>query len=925
MVFLRSIELFGFKSFPERTRIEFASGVSAILGPNGCGKSNIVDAVKWVLGEQSHKSLRADSMEDVIFNGTETRKPLNWCEVILTLSNENGVLDLDLPEITVGRRLFRNGESEYTINKVAVKLKDVRDLFMDTGVGKSAYSIMEQGRIDQILSNKPEERRYIFEEAAGITRFKSRSLEAERKLSLTEENLKQIEGILGEVRRNFETLKAQAAKTEKYRNLRQEIFDLEKRIAQNKLSSLSERQMQVQQRLSQLEEKRQNLKTQLNQITQDVGEGLAGVEQGEEELKSLQRRIHELELKRSQLHTQESVLKERERALNEQIQNLQVQIQRFSAESEQFDHLKNKVSEEIRIIEQDLQKDRENIRVLQERLSSQQESITQYNQEEMRLAKLETELQEEVKKATEVLAELTNKLVEVIDQQVAADPELWNSLQSWLSELHQEVQLLVRITHHKKSFAQDLGDSSQNSIKADWLLQQWQEVENIVDSIQLKFERFFSTVPSLLGELFSPHGSLWQKRNQDQNIQDLHQQLSQKRDQRLEVIALRQKAEEQVRQLQKTLEELKINQARQESILRSKKEEFQRLIFQQEQVQKNFNSARQKLLEFENQQREFQQQSQKILEEQKGLKSKEEDLRLKQDAIRLRIQAESRSLANKEGQQKKLFQELNLIQEQIEKLSKDQGEVHAEIRSLQESFRERHGLTLNFEPEQTQDDIAQLKDRMAQLKEEQKSLGQVNLMAPEEFKEVSQRYEFLVQQIDDLKKAREDLKTIVAEIQREASKLFVESFKEIQKNFHDIFRRLFGGGRAELRLTNEQNALESGVELFCQPPGKKLESLSLLSGGEKSLTAVALLFAVYMVRPSPFCILDEIDAALDESNVGRFITMLQEFSATSQFIMITHNKRTVIGCSTLIGITMEESGVSKILTIRLGNQEREGA
>lgn len=922
-MFLRSIELFGFKSFPERTRIEFAGGVSAILGPNGCGKSNIVDAVKWVLGEQSHKSLRADSMEDVIFNGTETRKPLNWCEVILTLSNEKGILDLDLPEITVGRRLFRDGESEYTINKTVVKLRDVRDLFMDTGVGKSAYSIMEQGRIDQILSNKPEERRYIFEEAAGITRFKSRSQEAERKLDLTEENLRQVEGILGEVKRSYETLKVQATKTEKFREIRSEIFQLEKRIAQHRLHGCVMKESQVRGRLEILEQKRKELKTFLQQLNQDMGEGLAGVEKWENDLKEIQKRIHDLELDRSRLHTKASVLQERVLTLEEQIRRNQAELQRSEDVIQSIQHQITEVRHEADKIQKDLHEDGENIASFQERLKAKLESIQQFNLEETRLVQQETEIQEAIRQSTVRLAELTDDLIRVIDQEIAADPELWNSLNSWLGDLNADFENVIRLVQAKKLTIEDHRRSS-SELESDWVLRQWEELLDPLERVANKFDRFYKTVPALLGDLFSPQGSLWQKRHQDQNLRDLHEQLVQKRQLRSELIETRSQAQDQVRQLEKTLEELKINQARQESLLRNRLEEIKRLENQLDQVRKNVVVIEENLKKDLTRREDFQKERDVLQVNQQTLLQHEEGLRFQQEDLRRKIQEQNHSLAEKEKNQKNLFQELNSLQDQIERLSRELGEVQADARSLRENFRERHGLGLEDGPPPTEE-MEQLKENLARLKEEQKSLGQVNLMAPEEFKEVSQRYDFLVQQINDLKEAREDLKTVVAEIQKEASRLFIQSFREIQKNFHEIFRRLFGGGRAELRLTDEKNVLDSGVDLFCQPPGKKLESLSLLSGGEKSLTAVALLFAVYMVRPSPFCILDEIDAALDESNVGRFIMMLQEFSATSQFVVITHNKRTVTGASTLIGITMEESGVSKVLTIRLGQRESVGA
>lgn len=921
---LKSIELFGFKSFPERTRIEFTKGVCAILGPNGCGKSNIVDAVKWVLGEQSTKSLRADSMEDVIFNGTETRKPLNWAEVILTLGNEDGLLDLQFSEVTVGRRIYRNGESEYTINRTPVKLKDIRDLFMDTGVGKSAYSIMEQGKIDQVLSHKPEERRYLFEEAAGITRYKTRSLEAEKKLEKTQENLRQVEGILGEVKRSYDSLKAQAEKTAVYRALRQEIYRLEKTLALSRLREFQRQERSVLEELGRREEERQQIKAELDRINAQMGQGLEGVERWEEELKALQRRLHELELHRSRVQAQQAMLGERERFHGQQIEKARTEAEKTQAAIDDCAARLEQAQRDWEKTRSDLEADRQNLDLLAQRALALQETIERHRSEESRLVQAEEELARQLRQATERLAQLTESLVQSIDREIASDSQLWSALEEWMRDIHDEIGRLDLLLRSRRTLWEDYerGGGDIQVLRAGWL-----EASERIEAVKNKYERLHRTVPLLLGQLLSPQGSLWQKRQQDQTIKDLHQRAAELARQKQELAEHRRSSEEQLAALRNTLEDLKVNLARQESLLQSRRADLERLERERAGLHVGLEEAKLREREEQVALEAVRAEKTRLLGELAELDNQEEALRQRQEGLRGQIQSGSHLLSELERTQRDLFHRLEGLQATIEKLSRELGEHQAEIRSLVENFRDRHGTDLLHESPTAVEDIPedQARQRLADCKERLRALGHVNLMAPEEFKEVAERYEFLTRQVQDLQKAREDLRAVVSEIHKEATRLFLETFRLIQKNFNEVFRRLFGGGRAELRLTDETNVLESGIELFCQPPGKKLESISLLSGGERSLTAVALLFAIYMVRPSPFCLLDEIDAALDESNVGRFIALLQEFSSTSQFIVITHNKRTVTGASTLIGVTMEESGVSKVISLKLAEPVGSGS
>jgi len=923
-LFLRSIELFGFKSFPDRTRIDFSEGISALLGPNGCGKSNVVDAVKWVLGEQSTKTLRADTMEDVIFNGTDLRKPLNWAEVILTLSNESGILDLDLPEVTVGRRLFRSGDSEYSINKVQVKLKDVRELFLDTGVGKSAYSIMEQGRIDQILSNKPEERRYIFEEAAGISKYKSRSQEAEKKLEKTEENLRQVEGILTEVKRSYDTLKSQSSRTETYRSLRKEIFQLEKELAFLRLSQFKKKESENKRNLDELEGRRGALNLELETLNHSVGEGLAGVGKWEEELKNIQRSLHESEIQRSQNLAQEKILQERVAQVREQKDGWAREGVRLTEEASMKAYAALGIEKELEEFQTALAKDSQNISQFEERIESLKQQIAFHSQEIFRLSSQESANEDSIATAMGELAALTEGLVQAIDQGIARDPQLWDSIKQWNGRIGEGLEKLSILVDGRRMRIEDCARSGVTL--AGESLDDWNSVlSQIADSVKTVLEswrRYEGSAPAILEELLSPQGTLTKKRDTDEKLKELQTQLLKFREERLAHGETQKNLESQMLGFRSTLEELKINHAKREAQRQSKEADFFRTKDEEAALLQKVQGLEFKQAEDAARIEVLNKQIQEIQVVITGIQEKEKGILEQEEILRQRISHENASLGEKEKLQKNLFAQLSQLQETIEKRWRENGETQAEIRNLVENFKDRHGVDLGAEnavPSEETPDV--LRENLIQRKEAQKALGQVNLMAPEEFAEVSGRYEFLTQQLEDLRRAKEDLRNIVIEIRKESSELFSKTFVEIQKNFHEIFRRLFGGGRAEIRLTLDTDILDAGVEMLCQPPGKRLESIQLLSGGERSLTAVALLFAVYMVRPSPFCILDEIDAALDESNVGRFTSMLREFANNSQFIVITHNKRTVSGANCLIGVTMEESGVSKVIAIRVGVEE----
>ncbi|TVQ26900.1 MAG: chromosome segregation protein SMC [Spirochaetaceae bacterium] len=924
-VFLKSIELFGFKSFADRSRLEFADGVSALLGPNGCGKSNIVDAIKWVLGEQATKSLRAERMEDVIFNGTEDRKALNVAEVTLTLSNDEGVLPVDMPEISVRRRLFRSGDSEYYINNTPVKLRELRELFYDTGIGKSAYSIMEQGKIDQVLSNKPEERRHIFEEAATITKYRFKGQEAERKLQRTEENMKQVESILGEVHRSYNALEKQAAKTEKFRQLRDRIFELEVDRELLRLSKLLDDRDSREQRLKDTVGRRDEVKTKIDSANERVEKNLDLVNTMEAQLVEKQKKLYGLEIEKGNLLEQLGMLAERRDDLQESIKADEARQKTLSdriatAEADISSNQKEIDTLTVRAedIGGNITQFRERIDAAEQRIKANDEAIATHL---TRIDALDTEtdtLQDE-------LRDLTDRIVRELDTRLKESGYRSQDRSSLDEELNTALAEFRRSLSTQADRASDvLAGGTDSAARLRTILQ---EVASGLSTTREGFEglvgvidRFRATIPSFLDEFLAPEGTLTRKRSIDDRMAEIRLDI---RSRRAEIEGLQAQNRElsgKISEYRHTLEELRVNRVQVQTQITSHQESKARIERELSEARHALEENRNGIARKQERLSELASRLTELQDNRKKIETQETSLSAELEKLEAEISKKNSDLIQREHSVKGMMSELARLQAQVEKVQIQHAESVTEIRSIYDNFRDRHSRELSeFESRafEIKRDARDVRDELASVREEQRALGTVNLMAPEEFAEVKTRYEFLSGQLDDLKKAREDLLRVTEEIRNESAELFMNTFEKIKRNFHSMFRRLFGGGRAELRLSDPEDVLASGIDILAQPPGKKLENIALLSGGERSLTAVALLFATYMVKPSPFCLLDEIDAALDENNVGRFVSMLTEFGRQSQFIIITHNKKTVASASTLLGVTMEESGVSKAVAIRL--------
>lgn len=927
-MFLKSLEIYGFKSFADRTRIEFSDGISALLGPNGCGKSNVVDAIKWVVGEQSAKSLRADSMEDIIFNGTETRKPLSVAEVTITISNEFGVLPLDAPEVAIKRRLYRSGESEYYINGKIAKLKEVRELFWDTGIGKSAYSVMEQGKIDQILSSKPEERRYLFEEAAGITKHKVRVKEAEGKLERTEENMRQVEGILAEVKRSHDSLKAQADKTIVFRELKEQIFTVELDAYLLRLRQFVRDKDRKEADFAQKKAERDKIHEETEALTRSMSESLDLVNEMEARLVELQKTLYGLAVEKNGKEKHKSMIADRLREVNAKIDQLEL---RTKAVRDKIASLREEEEEK----EAELAEYRLRLKEADKRIEEFESGIKaaalalKANDEEAARCRISiAALEEAVRHDRTMLDEITEDIVEQLDIRLK---ETGYSSQAHRA-LEEEIAVLVDTLKARMAGKTVLIEDIKRARNYDALnnealifrlfssLEDLSESSKLADLIAVKFSEYRATIPAFIDEFLSPEGIITKKRSIDTSIARNLEEIARLNARIAELENDNKNLSEKIEAYRKTLEDARLAKARvqtqmtgaQDALAVFRREIAGQEAFLREQEAEIFSESRRKT--------EISEELEQLQDELDEIEVKGKKLAGDMQQLEQTIETKNSDLVQRKKDASRLADRMQVIQNEMESIHLEIAQSETEIKNIRENFKELYSRDLGeFEDRmfEIRIPLTELREKLTILRNQLKDLGSVNLMAPEEYREVKERYDFLSAQMADLQKARTDLKLITDQIREESAELFLQTYNKIKKNFHNMFRRLMGGGRAELRLSDPDHILESGIEILAQPPGKKLESISLLSGGEKSLTAISLLFATYMVKPSPFCFLDEIDAALDEANVISLVNMLREFSRTSQFIVITHNKKTVSGADTLLGVTMEESGVTKAIAVRL--------
>ena len=1018
-MYFKKLELLGFKSFAEKTTLHFEPGITAVVGPNGCGKSNIFDSIRWVLGEQSVKSMRGSKMEDVIFNGTESIPALGYAEVSLTFANETRALPVEFDEVTVTRRLYRSGESEYLLNKTQVRLKDILETFMGTGIGAESYSLIEQGKIDLILSSRPEERRLVFDEASGISRYKSQKKETLRKLEDTEANLLRLNDIIAEVRRQINSLERQAAKAKRYKEIFEKLKELEGKVSslesaeyQNELDGLNaslneflaretgqirligQQNSEFSQKQDELAQKEElSVKTSKDRERIDnLKSGLETMTKELDEKKTLELKLNgELaEITQTIDSLQENIRKAKNRVLefaaeeaasNNQLRDFVSELQSTSARKKRLDIERLKTAEELSGVDNDLKaassaqdeafkkfnlgkEEFENLKTIYENslrdkeglISSLQsleiDKLTLESQKEfLETLKLKYENISESANATVLLDSFTSENISGIIIKVNAVEGI----------LEGDLAAMASAKFKARGTAKPLSlDPRQLEEKLEKLKIQITETNDNLGQKNKNLEELSLKISSQDADLRENEIEYNNRKNHTENIRRHFLKLKEEFD--LISIELKESGQEleKLNRKEKTLKEnlnkIKESAGNNQKIIDQGREAAASKNIQREEIavssaklKAEIQAGQEKVLKagetcriFEEEYLKDKSSYEAILDQEINLTARLEELEKTSVELTLNIEADKKQKAALEDEVKLSASGLEEEKHQLksleagirnnkESLDSLKAEIHQlqmrsqELTFLRNSLFERISQVYKINPDELKNyyhpetNREELSQEIELLKQKINSYGQVNLVAIEEFEELKQRFDFLSNQRSDLIKAKESLHEAILKINRVTKKMFLETFEKLAVEFKNYFRMLFGGGDAQLFLLDEQDILESGIEIVCRPPGKKLQNVLLLSGGEKSMSAIALLFAIFKVKPSPFCVLDEIDAALDEANVDRFARALVEFTAQSQFIVITHNKKTIANANIMYGITMEKAGISKIVSVKLAD------
>ena len=1180
-MYLKRLELQGFKSFADKTILELMPGITTVIGPNGSGKSNISDAIRWVLGEQSMKSLRGTKSLDIIFAGTQNRKSLGFAEASLVFDNSDGALPIEYTEVTVTRKIYRSGETGYYINKVPCRLKDVLELFMDTGIGKDGYSIIGQGKIDEILSNKSEDRRHIFEEAAGIVKYRTRKQESEKKLEHTKLNLLRINDILTEIEGNLEPLQMQADKAKKYLNLREELKNIEiglfvyniekyKQDLEKVVQDIEIMQSQCNDeegRLERVKILKEELKSSIDEITETI-ENMSNIgfesqkqieqlnsdinvaktriannnENNERYLKEIEEqnaKIKELKDEIEQKEAKKDNLKQNkekfEKELNEKQAELDKLTEKLSSKELEIEGYKHTVEENTdkkyelqseinaqninyqnfekrqaqikqemqstiseldgtRLNKEDIAKQFNEIENKKNKAQNSLNEVAKQREEanqkiksfesnvnilssEMRIKEsrlkflIETEKEKEgyIKSVKSLLKDCENikelgkgmngvlaNIIEVPDDlQTAIEMCLGASLQNIVTETETDAKRLVEhLRKNNLGRASFLPISSVRGKKLDKIKGNESGVVGIASDLVKYNKKYEQIILNLLGrtvivdnmdtaikvakqngytfrivttegDLINPSGAITggsvakktvnilgrgkeieklekeikdlkqkieklenDKQNYEESIEGILE-LSANLEKELQEIDITYATEKQkvisinenIEKLEKRLNRLKEEQAnlekQKEEAVSTKGDlqvEINKIVEQNEELSKiitefaelnkddqkyiddlNFDITNLKIsvssfdeseasiqeiqerinqelenahnsIENKNTQieqikkdnEELEKSIQETLQKIEEVKESVNSSSSKIEELKKERAQKSEKLSKQEDEITAKFKVIEDLKGQLVKLDVKKTKIEEDINGIINKMWEEYELTPNnAEQYQKPENVALTQRRVNSLRTEIRELGSVNVDSIEEYKNLKDRYDFMSEQRLDLENTMSKLRKVISDMTQIMKEQFKEKFKVINKNFGEVFAELFGGGKAELTLEDEENILECGIEITVQPPGKKLQNMMLLSGGEKAFTAIALLFAILKINPAPFCVLDEIEAALDDVNVFRYADYLKKFTDHTQFLVITHRKGTMEVADTVYGVTMEESGISKLLSMKL--------
>ena len=981
-MYLKTIKASGFKSFANKIQIDLENKITGIVGPNGSGKSNIVDAVRWVLGEQSVKSLRGDgSMTDVIFSGSKSREPLNVASVTLVFDNTDHVFPLDFNEVSIKRRVYRDGTNEYFINGEKCRLKDINDLLLDSGIAKESFNIISQGRVEEILSAKASDRRIIFEEAANVLKYKRRKEDALRKLDKTNENMNRINDIIAELESQVEPLKEQASKAEEYNNAKEELGSIEISLVTHDITEYNKEYELKSAKIETLNNELINLKTKtsssdatserqklelskLNNEINDYQEKLLEMTKKVEQANSHKQIVLErkkYELNNDTIHKNIVSLKEEQLKIQNQVSAIEFNIDENNTKLEKIDlNIKNnetfldKLKTEKRNIDDIINKNYYNLNIVKNRINSLETSIE--NNGSLPLAVRNILNNPRLKGIHDIvgniidveptyLTAITTSLGAAFNNIIVDNASSAEEAIKYLKEnkfgrvtfLPINVmkpkyvdEKILNILKHQEGFI----NIASNLVRTESLYQTIisNQLGNtlIVDNIKnaniiSKQINFQYKIVSLSGEIVHVGGAITggetsKIRSVKTDKQELLEQTKEK--EKLELTI--KNCEEKINEIDNKFHEIddknyllnkeklelkeKINISKQNiEDLYKRLNEISSEITSSNNILKNDLSKEE--TEAINEFYRLEKEKEELSQNYKKLLNKREDL--------------TEEISLNENLNKKDNEQLRNTMNELKDLEILVNRLEVKIDSSLKLLSENYGMTYEFALEKSiiDLDIEFARTKVNKLRKVIKDLGEVNLGAIAEYKRVSERYEFLLKQRDDLLNATNTLLEIVKEMDVQMEKDFKETFKVVKENFKETFKQLFKGGTADLIYTDPKNVLETGVEIVASPPGKKLTGLSLLSGGEKTLTAISLLFAILKTKKTSFCILDEVEAALDEANVASFGEYVTSLKDKTQFIIITHKKKTMEYADTLYGITMQESGVSKLVSVKLNDIE----
>ncbi len=975
-MYLKQIKAHGFKSFADNINIEFNKGITGIVGPNGSGKSNIVDAIRWVLGEQSVKSLRGEGlMSDVIFSGSKSRNPLNVASVTLVFNNEDKYLPTDFTEVSIKRRLYKDGTNEYFLNNEKCRLKDITDILIDSGIAKESFNIISQGKIEEILSNKPSERRVIFEEAAGVLKYKRRKEEALRKLDRTTNNISRLNDIVTELNSQVIPLKEQSLKALEYEKLNQELKSLEIALITNDITNINYQYQEAKKTIKELNEQLIKLTTNNSKSESIITEYKFKITKLDENINELNKKLIEVSTLVEKINGQKELLLERSKyQANDQIHDNLIKLKenelKLKTDVNTMENVIKDIQEKMEIINQKQEKVNLKIKEIIKIKNEKNNILQRENRNEYSLKNKINVLNNEIENNSSLPSSVRNVLNNpkltgihdvignlfetesiyskaittslgysssflVVDNEIAAKDAIkylkehnlgrttffpLNIIkEKYIDEYTKEkikncegfINIASNLVKYNKLYSNIILNQLGNVIVVDNI----DHANEISKKINYKYK-----IVTLDGELLNIGGSISGGISKIKNTITMRYDLENTNKLLDKTVNNIKNLENELNMIDDNLKEYedklylinkdKINLNDEiELKIKNKKELSMELLKITNEINDSNDLINGKIEKKEeeilNNYYEKVEQKNKIQLEIETLKNKKNDLNEELENYELSLRKEN-----------SLFNEKNNILKDLEiKTNRMDVKLDNLLNSLNENYhltyeKAKENYILNEKESITRTKVNGLKQKI-------KEIGDVNLLAPSQYEEINERYEFLNKQLNELDHAKETLLEIIKEMDQIMKVEFIKTFKIINENFKETFKELFKGGKAELKLSDPNNILETGIEIIASPPGKKLTTISLLSGGEKTFTAISLLFAIIKSREMPFCILDEVEAALDEVNVESFGNYVQKLKEKTQFILITHKKKTMEFAECLYGITMQESGVSKLVSVRL--------